>query len=925
MDPNTLKFLKAICKMISVRSGDSRELFFATNHISCLLQRFLRGAKRVLRSNEIQIPASGMLDTELDLSFSLQRDCNYLQILIQRRKKYKNRAMPGYKTLASGKVNMSHILQHSCDQELKLFPEDSKESANPVAMVMMMSLSSQPVDHVINRRQIVSTDADRSPGEMSDDDDVIHDEYSSNDDTSDVEMMMTADDDNNPVMRKTRKARDRFMIRQQRNFKEKFAALLKRFKVSEEVLESAVQDLGGDNEIRRDDDNVDDLFEDVENLSESDPDIDALSVRSTPKPKLRPFFSGRGGSNTCLDDRRNNHDWSVDEMGLKKSDDTNQENGKIDRNGLNIMNNNTNNIISNSSTANQSNIPNDAFTPVRRKTSKQFSAIFSPPAFFKTPKNRNRSSSFADKMYLMSNNNKCVNNIYNNVEYSYNNNYNNTASSFNKDNNNNKQSRRCSTSACEVLPRRIFMEQMSSILSCDHNSPEVIVMLLAQALQSTKHRTICTCSPSEVRTIVSTIASKIQKCTNKSLTQELPIKVAIVGGDKYISSVLRPYVELFSNKSSDWINYIRFLVVPLGPSIIGKNLSSIDNRYAGLFNDSAWKDNVFERFDFSNRFNQSMDIGEVATRIVKYLNNARHMIQLPLSEAILTNKDKGIDDSSHLIVPFLGEVRLGVMDVGNTSNIFSSLIDYDETSNANASLSNSPPQSSHMISHMTNMDKVKENISHTPPESNNFLSTPTTTTTASSTTTAAQNIDAFNLQVDYWLMSGTSSQSSNATSNLPTNLFNSDLKSDLLTNITSSASGKFLSKKDLKCSLKMMFRSVKIFRNSGLQLSGDGSLLAGGSNAGLSMVVVTREKKQKIMRIGKRSKESELNKSQQIDGISRLICTSRSQNHPLNVTIDGVDWSGIKFFQVSSQWQTHIKYFPVLIFGDLSSTTNTAL
>ncbi|ESO05650.1 hypothetical protein HELRODRAFT_171308 [Helobdella robusta] len=37
MDPNTLKFLKAICKMISVRSGDSRELFFATNHISCLL------------------------------------------------------------------------------------------------------------------------------------------------------------------------------------------------------------------------------------------------------------------------------------------------------------------------------------------------------------------------------------------------------------------------------------------------------------------------------------------------------------------------------------------------------------------------------------------------------------------------------------------------------------------------------------------------------------------------------------------------------------------------------------------------------------------------------------------------------------------------------------------------------------------------
>ncbi|ESO04350.1 hypothetical protein HELRODRAFT_172717 [Helobdella robusta] len=49
MDPNTLKFLKAICKMISVRSGDSMELFFATNHISCLLQQFLRASIPVLK------------------------------------------------------------------------------------------------------------------------------------------------------------------------------------------------------------------------------------------------------------------------------------------------------------------------------------------------------------------------------------------------------------------------------------------------------------------------------------------------------------------------------------------------------------------------------------------------------------------------------------------------------------------------------------------------------------------------------------------------------------------------------------------------------------------------------------------------------------------------------------------------------------
>ncbi|ESO11954.1 hypothetical protein HELRODRAFT_158318 [Helobdella robusta] len=55
MDPSTLKFLKEICKTISVRSGESRELFFATNNISCLLQRFLRASTLRLRDENILV------------------------------------------------------------------------------------------------------------------------------------------------------------------------------------------------------------------------------------------------------------------------------------------------------------------------------------------------------------------------------------------------------------------------------------------------------------------------------------------------------------------------------------------------------------------------------------------------------------------------------------------------------------------------------------------------------------------------------------------------------------------------------------------------------------------------------------------------------------------------------------------------------
>lgn len=48
-----------------------------------------------------------------------------------------------------------------------------------------------------------------------------------------------------------------------------------------QVLES-VQDLGD----RNDNQYVEDLFDEVENLSDSDVDMDTMSVHSTPKPKL---------------------------------------------------------------------------------------------------------------------------------------------------------------------------------------------------------------------------------------------------------------------------------------------------------------------------------------------------------------------------------------------------------------------------------------------------------------------------------------------------------------------------------------------------------------------------------------------------------------------------------------------------------------
>ncbi len=89
----------------------------------------MQSSKRTLRSNEIQLPPTGHLDTELDLAFSLQyphflkREGNTLQIMLQRRKKYKNRTILGYKTLAVGIINMSQVLQRQMDWSWNLSRE----------------------------------------------------------------------------------------------------------------------------------------------------------------------------------------------------------------------------------------------------------------------------------------------------------------------------------------------------------------------------------------------------------------------------------------------------------------------------------------------------------------------------------------------------------------------------------------------------------------------------------------------------------------------------------------------------------------------------------------------------------------------------------------------------------------------------------
>ncbi|KAL3873157.1 hypothetical protein ACJMK2_036310 [Sinanodonta woodiana] len=732
-----------ICSLTFTRLKILKALENELNAVNVAVK--MQTSKRLLRSNEIEVPAGGVVDAVLDLSFMLQyphflkRDVNKLHVMLQRRKRYKNKQIPGYKTLAVGQINMAQILQHPVDKELNLYAS-LKDGTNIMAKVSMHALSSQPVDHeeIQNgHRKPISSDIDRSP-DVDNESDFEEGEDSSNYELSDSEPMML-EEHSRPRARKSSRNKDSSVISRQRNIKQKFVALLKKFKVTEEVLDSEA-----DHDLVDPDTNpheIDDLFDQLEDLSDSDPDLEAednVSVMSTPKPRLRPFFTG-GGSH-------NNIDRHVDLYG-KGSDDT----------------------------SSNSHAPRKALL---------------------------------DQLGI----------ILGDVD--------------------------------DRLPVHVFLV----------NTAEWQGQLLTQKLQEKQFKLICTCSDADVKASVSALVTKIQKFCNSNSKNPSTIKVAIAGGDAYVNSVLRPYVEQFSAKSPDWQSYIKFLVIPFGASSIGKYLSSVDNTYNSLFNDSLWKD-TFEKNETGK-----LDTQELVNRISKYMSTATGTVSIPIAEAMIMCRVKGgEDDSSQIFVPFLSEIKIGTIDILNAS------VDFDDYLTSQPSLSSSPPVN------VSSAEKQKD--LHTPPNSPNVTGSPASGGFTPSVPPAATPGEFMELQVDYWTVA-----------NKP----------------ESADKGDKSSKKDSnKFSLKSAFRSLYVCR-----LPASGVVVA---DPQFSMMVVTKEKKQKI-RLGKKPKEVE-SKSQVIDGISRLICTSKSQNYSLKVVVDGVEWTGVKFFQLSSQWQTHMKQFPVAVFS----------
>ncbi|XP_072896392.1 phosphofurin acidic cluster sorting protein 2 isoform X9 [Hemitrygon akajei] len=814
----------------------------------------MQGSKRILRSHEIILPPCGLVETDLALTFSLQyphflkREGNKLQIMLQRRKRYKNRTILGYKTLAVGSINMAEVMQHPNEggQVLTLL-SNLKQAAIKVAEIWIFALSSQPIDH---------EDSAMQPGQkIKSTDNYSEEEYesfSSEQEASDDAVQGQDIDDDEFDLGKPKKQRRTIVrttsITRQQNFKQKVVALLRRFKVSDEVLDSEQDPTDNVQEVEEDLDLLYDSL-DVENPSDSGPDMDDDdSVLSTPKPKLKPYFEGLSHSSSQTEIgsihslrsqtreppspidipeklKNSPSKFHMDISDISSADQIQQEEAAVGSESINA----------------------DTFLeklPPSGKITKTESLIIpSSRSEGKQPGRRGRSTSLKERQPARQQNER--------------------ANSL--DNERSPEPRQHLQ-----IPRKTVYDQLNHILISDEQLPENIILIntsdwqgqyVSELLQKHNLPIVCTCSSADIQAAFTTIVSRIQRFCNCNSQTPNPIKVTVAGAQHFLSAILRLFVEQLSHKTPDWFGYMRFLIIPLGSHPVAKYLSSIDYRYNNFFQDAVWQD-FFTKTEAPSIV---QEIPDVVSRVTQYISNANIAHQLPIAEAMLTYKQKSPDeDSCQKFIPFIGVVKVGIVEQSSATSGDSD----DAATSGSSILSSTPPT----------LSPAMKEASPTPPSSPSVGSGQ-----YSSSQSLGHSGELMGLQVDYWIAQL------------------ADKKKDP-------------EKKDpaAKNTLKCTFRSLQVSR-----LPGSGEITALPM---MSMTVVTKEKNKKVMFLPKKTKDKEMeSKSQVIEGISRLICTAKQQQTMLRVTIDGVEWNDVKFFQLAAQWSSHVKYFPIGIFTHLKS------
>ncbi|XP_036197542.1 phosphofurin acidic cluster sorting protein 2-like isoform X2 [Myotis myotis] len=782
----------------------------------------MRDSKGILRSQEIVLPRSRPVQTNLALTFSLQYshflkgEGNKLLIMLEQRKCSKNTNVLGYKTLASGAIHMADVMQRNprCGQMVSLF-RSIKESSTTVAEIWISSLCSEPMEHEDSAMQ-VSPKA-KSAGNYKGQDELQASGRGKHRQNLDKDALEKGE---------TKKQQPSIPG----NLKQKVLALFHRSKVSQEVLDPE-QDHG--EHVPEVEEDLDLLYDMLPNPSDSGTDTeDDGSVLSTPIPKLRPYFEGLSNSSLPME-MRGLHSTRIQKEPLSLAhppENARAPGGKQPSHSISDSMAHT--IRSPGKQLAQLEDNREAGSSAQHWLTKKLPSIVRFTKSLVLPSSRSKRKQ-ARHRGCDTALNEGVNRLDNESP--------------------DPQSQ-------QQIPRKPVRDQLHNILISQDKMPENIILvntcdwqgqLLSDILQGHTLPVVCTCSTDDVQEAFSIIVSHMQRYCNCNAQALTPVKMAVAGAQPYFSAVLRVFVRQLSQQPPQWLDYMRFLVIPLGPHPLASYLGSMDCRYNHFFQDLYWRD-MFNNLESENTLQDTQD---VVSRISEYVAGANCVYLLPIAEAILMSKQQRPNEKSTQLIPFVGAVKVGRVEPSAAMSGGSD----DVVTSCSGEL-----------------------LSPTGKASPNTLSPPSMSGGLSST---SQSVHAqmMELQVDYW------------TAAQPIDTKRVAEKKQLPT-----------TKNTLKC----FFQSVQVSR---LPRSGEGT-----ATPAMSMTVVTKERKKKAPK--KSTDEDVESQSQCIQGIGRLVCRAKHQQSMLPVVIDGVEWNDVAFFQLSAQWSSHVKHFPICIFGHNNPT-----
>ncbi|XP_078491460.1 phosphofurin acidic cluster sorting protein 2-like [Ciona intestinalis] len=644
IDRSSANCIPRICNMTICKLKVTKELDKDMQSVFIAVK--MQGQKRVFRSNEIFLENGGLVNTDLELMFSLQyphyvkRDENRLQLMLQRKKRYKNRAMLGYKTLAVGRVDMAQIIQYPIchNSNLDLFAAGKDQNVTVAAHIILSCMTSVPIDaDVETERNGKHGGADRSP-DVDNYSEEEEEMYSSDPDLGSDNPQEFADDEARAQKQKNRqKLRMSSSSRQQNFIKTKVAALIRRFKqVADEGLEP---DLGPDPDSNPADPvDYDFLYDEIEdfNLSDSCPEIeDNISIVSTPKPKLRPFFDriSHSSSQTEISSLR-------DQGGLEQTRETEDENffdnldnddnqtadsSSVDGAGMfgespewSKPSHNATNEGSSQPLSGNTSHPSSAPSSPKSDHMKQPSQDHMKPSYDKPWRRSSSLKAKPDKMEL-------------------------PITAFDPDTFLGMDD--------DKLPDALML-----IDGNDRHGRTIATMMSSSGVaQPTVTRNLA-----DMQTVFTKLVLKLQKFVNSNSASPSPIKVGVIGRELYLAYVLRYFVEQLSGKSPDWQSFLVFYVVPLGSHRLARHMGSLDARYGSLFTDPLWRENV-DKLDTTHTTEGGCDV--IVTRIMEYMDEATNVLPLTIAEAMLTFRQTGEEGSSQKFIPFISEIRVGENDL----------------------------------------------------------------------------------------------------------------------------------------------------------------------------------------------------------------------------------------------------------------------